>query len=475
MTFNDAFSLYWTIANGTVYIRMRVSVASAVGGGYGSIMFGATDGMTNGDAIVLFMSSTSPVVPREYYSTGKTIPAAATALTVVPANTTGFIDDEQYLDMSVQRLCDTGASNHYNISIDAVSMTTISVAWHDGRFQYHGKTNAATFSVNMMTGKVVAFASFSYLMYAPLLTALAVIVLLGLATRISCVRRSSIGICCLRRRIQSPVIIQADPTLKRLDTAVVASSSFTLLDVLTLDAVTTFYNLTYGEFLVIAVYLIGVIGMSVIAVAQFALMDKSAVYALAHLTAAHMAMTILPVTRNSVLLPLFAVSFERAIKWHRYIARITVVLLLSHALTMLDARNFDWTILVSTDPTASGNGVIYGTLTAVAVLIMAATALEPVRRRFFEAFLYLHVPLFVSAYVFASLHSAFVRYYIIPATALLGVDWLLRSYRAFLQRAVLVDAAVIETADAIGAVTKLTIRTPSRARVKRRTIRLHCS
>jgi len=111
-------------------------------------------------------------------------------------------------------------------------------------------------------------------------------------------------------------------------------------------------------------------------------------------------MNLLPVTKNSVLIYIFGIPFNRAIKFHRFLSRISLVFGTFHGAFVLKMYGFP----VLTEFEHYGMvGVVplYGFVTYVLMVIMGLSSL--IRRRYWEIFRILHF-LFIPVVVFQILH-----------------------------------------------------------------------
>jgi predicted ferric reductase len=228
---------------------------------------------------------------------------------------------------------------------------------------------------------------------------------------IRCCRFSSLGICCLRRKVGK---------LRKRNWC----------DELTFDVVPAISDMTWGEFFIASMYLASVLLYLAAAAVTFAEAERDYVFVAGQLTAIHMALTLLPTARTSFWTGIFGISFERAIKWHRWVARVTVAIMSAHGITMLQRFTTDEILgSRSTEKTAEGLGNLWGFLTWICVGIMFLFAYEPIRRKTFEMFYYTHY-LFILAYIFACLHSSTCFWLSVGPMILYGFDRVVRFVRS---------------------------------------------
>ena len=470
---SPAFCMAWAVTNATLYMRVRAAVQ-----GWAGVMWGAgDDGMTGGRLITLTMPQGVPSAV-EMVSGGQSTPQVA-AWNGVGGNVAGYTSGE-YSEWSFERPCDLGVEGALQVPTVAGVKVPLSWAMKDGAFSPHAHTAdvRGQVLVDMVTGEAEVITRPSLIpLYLPFVVAAVAVVVCGLMLRVPAVGGSGVGRCCLRKRLSSlgadgyalaaahageraplasdsqdaALVVQSDDSLT-LTSSLLALLSH--IDNLSLNAATSLYHLTVGELLVVAAYGAAVGGF-ILAAAGSTLTWP---VVLGHLTAIHVTLSVLPVSRNSVWHFVFGVSFDRAVKWHRYVARATVLCIAFHC--VLVVSRYGLNVLLSTAPLPHGMAAVYGTLAAVCIVVMAVTAVSLIRRGLFELFYYVHVPLFASTMLFASLHSVYARYYLLCPIALIAADWALRIVRH--ARAVqVVDAAVLSNEEeGRWRVAKLTLKAP---------------
>lgn len=178
--------------------------------------------------------------------------------------------------------------------------------------------------------------------------------------------------------------------------------------------------------------------------------ERKAARALGHLNLLNMGLAIITATRNSILVPLLGVTFERAIAYHRCFAITTVLLVAVHALIYI--QQFSTKLLDFAFD-------VVGIFAAVAMFLMAALAFERIRRRRFEVFFYSHLLLLPAAVILSFVHGAFPEsykgstkprwypfVYLLPAVLLLLADKWIR-YRRYTASSDLLSASLIKNAD----------------------------
>jgi len=161
---------------------------------------------------------------------------------------------------------------------------------------------------------------------------------------------------------------------------------------------------------------------------------------------------LMPVGRKSVLLEALGMSWERAVKYHRWVGLYSVAIMFIHSVMYVaiwmhgdgnpafdpDGEMFQRNMVpwycsnneCDEDQERTLRVNIYGFVTMLLILVMTGFALPWVRRHRFEWFYYAH-HLFVLVLVFVCLHYKGAIIYLIPGIAIYGVDKLvaLMSYK----------------------------------------------
>ncbi len=161
---------------------------------------------------------------------------------------------------------------------------------------------------------------------------------------------------------------------------------------------------------------------------------------------------LMPIGRKSVLLEALGLSWERAVKYHRWIGYYSIVIMVVHSLLyvsiwiygdghaifdpdgqMLQRNLIPWYCSKNEcdeDQARMLRVNMYGIVTLVLILTMTIFALPSIRRHKFELFYYVH-HLFILVLLFVCLHYKGSIIYIIPGIAIYTVDKLmaLQSFR----------------------------------------------
>ena len=444
---DGTFCFRWAIVESLLYLRVHAAITPQ---GWAGLMFHPdSDGMTDGQLLMMTpVDGSTPAAVTEMISTGQVTPTRVNTTQLVSAADITAYNADGYADISFVRACHPTDAALLNIETQPgvpVGMSWAMKPSSPGGLTQHALDSnvVGRFTVDWASGAVTIARSKLFDYYLPVMVILGLVVFAGLLLRLPFVVHSSVGRCCLRKRISSigaksyelsskhaaektPLTYSPDDdaalVMQSDDSRTLTSHTsglFNMLDFVTFNACSTLYHMTVGELLVVLLYIACMV--------EFALLAQRTLQldvVFGHLTAINLTLTVLPVTRRSVWHFAFGLSFERAIKWHRFVARMAVASMLTHALILIDYNGIG--VLFHTKPLPHGIAAIFGSLTGGCMLLMALTAFEPIRRRLFELFLYVHIPLALSTMVFAALHSVYARYYLIAPVGLYLVDWLLR-------------------------------------------------
>jgi predicted ferric reductase len=155
---------------------------------------------------------------------------------------------------------------------------------------------------------------------------------------------------------------------------------------------------------------------------------------------------LLPIGRKSVLLEAVGVSWERAVKYHRWVGYYTVLIIFIHSILylfiwihgdgnpmydpegeMIQQNIVPWYCSKNDCDEAQARQLrvnIYGFLTILFIGIMTVFSIPWIRRNKFEWFYYAH-HLFIFVFLFICLHYKGAIIYIIPGIAVYAVDKLM--------------------------------------------------
>mgnify|MGYP000243179520 CR=1 FL=1 len=133
-----------------------------------------------------------------------------------------------------------------------------------------------------------------------------------------------------------------------------------------------------------------------------------------------------PATRNSILVLLLGLPFDKALLFHRWLGRWITFCVSMHCFLFWD----QWTEQkrVIKDEMFNNSKNLWGVLAWFCSVIIFITSLNYLRRRFFEYFYYSHF-MFIAFYVFGWLHTEEFTLYAVLALVLYGLDRVYRLLR----------------------------------------------
>eukprot|EP00475_Leptophrys_vorax_P035021 TRINITY_DN5728_c0_g1_i1.p1 TRINITY_DN5728_c0_g1~~TRINITY_DN5728_c0_g1_i1.p1 ORF type:complete len:1218 (+),score=288.28 TRINITY_DN5728_c0_g1_i1:1291-4944(+) len=135
-----------------------------------------------------------------------------------------------------------------------------------------------------------------------------------------------------------------------------------------------------------------------------------------YVATANCLLVALPATRNSVLVWLLNIPFDKAIAYHRWIGRLAILQATVH-----------WFFYWGQQGTYQSKYWL-GLYSWICMAVLYLTSINVLRRRHFNFFFYSHFA-FVPAYVFGALHSvASFRFYAFASAAVYGLDRLIRFF-----------------------------------------------
>ncbi len=192
--------------------------------------------------------------------------------------------------------------------------------------------------------------------------------------------------------------------------------------------------------------------------AAYGVVGRSPTYVLGHTCAIQMAISLIPVARNSPFLWLMGIPFDIAIRCHRISSWLAILLSFIHGLCMVIF--WDLSILFSTAATQFGLGSLYGTLSFVAMVVMAIGALDQFRRSNYSRFLAIHISSATLAYLFALLHSSQFRWLLLGPGLIFCFDLAVRFVWSRLQTSRITTIRLIRDPYSRVTVTELTFHRP---------------
>jgi len=140
----SAVCSYWQIKDDVLYQR----VTSTEGRGWVGVIWGSTDGMSNGQSTIMTIPTQYLPTLFEGYNTKKGKPTNTSAQSIPQSNVTGFLTSTGGLDVSFHRRLNTGLTDHFVIPAKAGTQTSMSIAYGEVVFEFHGK-NATNFKIDI--------------------------------------------------------------------------------------------------------------------------------------------------------------------------------------------------------------------------------------------------------------------------------------------------------------------------------------
>ncbi|KAJ3171357.1 hypothetical protein HDU87_008383 [Geranomyces variabilis] len=144
----------------------------------------------------------------------------------------------------------------------------------------------------------------------------------------------------------------------------------------------------------------------------------------------NLCVAVLFALRNSPLYYIFCLPFERTIEFHKWFGAGAVIFAWLHGGLYLrqwveqDVVDFQFNYRPR---------LKFGPATASVLGLMILASLGPVRRKFWEAFYYMHVSLFLVAFILVNRHTDYALPYTLPPLMLWSVDRISRFVRGWLR------------------------------------------
>mmetsp|Transcript_33729 Transcript_33729/g.82917 ORF Transcript_33729/g.82917 Transcript_33729/m.82917 type:complete len:772 (-) Transcript_33729:2926-5241(-) len=219
----------------------------------------------------------------------------------------------------------------------------------------------------------------------------------------------------------------------------VAPRNSKLIGLLTFDILSTIREATLGELLAFLLFALSQIIVLILSIRLItsgapkgsdeegkgiAPWDGAFARALGHLLMIDFTNVLMMPTRNSVWVGLVGISFERMVKYHRCLGRMTVFTMVVHGAVMV--KHWGISDVFSADHTCFGYGKLWGSLAGICVLLgLGVGAHEVVRRTNYDAFLLAHTVAF-PALISAGMHATDFFYFLIVPIALYALDYGMR-------------------------------------------------
>jgi ferric-chelate reductase len=435
----DGFTLYWQLDAAKNSIEFGIVAKTT---GWVAVGFGSSDGMTNADAIIgYFDAKEQKAVVQDAYLEKLGAPPVfdsdrSNGFDNILASNGGFVNGETHLKF-VRRLNVTSQNDPWDKSITA-GATSVSVAYNkattDMSVAHTDRGRTTITFIPAVKPKYPPLRFHWYITAAVLISTM----LLGLFTTGALLparyKRNGVFHFVLYRNL---------------------SQYFDNKYLRWFDHVA---DLTIGEIYMIIMYLI-------LCVTWFMQEYVGAIRwgepspfgrGLAWITIVNLSFILLPVTRNSVWFYIFGITYEKALKFHRGIARWNLFTMALHAIFMLIEYGFKQAWVYDT---VTAKYTLAGTLSWVLLSIGAVLGYEPIRRRIFEWFVAIHVILGMLSFVLIIIHAKVNQTvpFMAAGFVLYLLDLFIRFAFGVCVPATLLEAEYLEKAG----VTKLVIRKKS--------------
>ena len=138
----------------------------------------------------------------------------------------------------------------------------------------------------------------------------------------------------------------------------------------------------------------------------------------------NMGSVLTPVTRNSIWLILFRISYDHILHLHKYLAILCFISVWVKLITVVVFNGFPYLVLPLNMET--GGSPLMGTLSSLSIITTVLLAIPLIRNRIFELFYYSHRILAFVTIITGSLHYLLTLYYLILPFTLYLIDLILR-------------------------------------------------
>lgn len=134
----------------------------------------------------------------------------------------------------------------------------------------------------------------------------------------------------------------------------------------------------------------------------------------------NMGSVLIPVTRNSIWLILFNISYDQILHLHKYMAILCLISVLIKFIVVIIYSGFPFLIIPINYTT--GGSPLMGTISTLSILLSGLLSFPYIRNKCFELFYYSHKILAVIAILSGSLHYLTTLYYMLPSILMFSID-----------------------------------------------------
>lgn len=138
----------------------------------------------------------------------------------------------------------------------------------------------------------------------------------------------------------------------------------------------------------------------------------------------NLATVLLPITRNSIWVILFKISYDRIIHIHKFISVLCIISIIVKIIAVVIYFNFNFLFIIYNSNT--GGSPLGGTLSSLAIIFTGILAVPYIRKNLFELFYFSHKFLCFFAIATGIWHFLLTLYYILPTFSLYIIDIFLR-------------------------------------------------
>ncbi|KAL9657123.1 hypothetical protein ABK040_002748 [Willaertia magna] len=169
-----------------------------------------------------------------------------------------------------------------------------------------------------------------------------------------------------------------------------------------LDYLNPILEMTLGEFIIVISYII--VNAAWFAYGYLNADSEKVSKAFAQVNIFNFSIVLIPVTRYSALQAIFGISFERSLKYHKWIGLLAFASVTAHGIAMLIeyGDGFDWNFMMSVN---NDEYPLFGVIAWIAMLFLVLLSFEPIRRKLWELFYYSHILLVLITFGFSIAHG----------------------------------------------------------------------
>ena len=141
----------------------------------------------------------------------------------------------------------------------------------------------------------------------------------------------------------------------------------------------------------------------------------------------NMGSVLIPITRNSIFLVLFNISYDHIIHIHKYIAILCFISVWIKLIVVIIYKGFSF-LIIPINNTTTGGSPLMGTICSLSIILIFLLAMPFIRNKLFELFYYSHRILAFITIISGTFHYLMTLYYILPPFLLYIIDLVIREY-----------------------------------------------